>query len=141
MILVCHKHMQTIKMLEIGSEIVNIIEIVLNSFISNNLTLFEDTRNGLKMTVFWNVVPSSMLDTDRYFRGAYCLHSDEKSLSETSVSIYQNTWCNISEDSHFHNSHCEKLISVKRTGLIVYNIVLLQTKLFSWNTCFFYPRS
>jgi hypothetical protein len=28
----------------------------------------------VKMTVFWDVAPCSMIDIDRHFRGVYCLH-------------------------------------------------------------------
>jgi hypothetical protein len=27
-----------------------------------------------KMTVFWDIVPCSLVDIDRHFRDAYCLH-------------------------------------------------------------------
>jgi hypothetical protein len=29
---------------------------------------------SMKMIVFWDVVPCSLVDIDRRFRGAYCLH-------------------------------------------------------------------
>jgi hypothetical protein len=28
----------------------------------------------MKMAVFWDIAPCSLVDTDRRFRGAYCLH-------------------------------------------------------------------
>jgi hypothetical protein len=31
------------------------------------------TETGMKMAVFWDVAPCSLVDTDRHFRGAYCL--------------------------------------------------------------------
>jgi hypothetical protein len=31
-------------------------------------------KYGMRMTVFWDVVPRSMIDIDRRFRIAYCLH-------------------------------------------------------------------
>jgi hypothetical protein len=30
--------------------------------------------DGYKMTVFWDVTPCSLVEIDRIFRGAYCLH-------------------------------------------------------------------
>jgi hypothetical protein len=84
------------------------------------------TATCMKMGVFWNVVPCSLVDTDRRFRGAYCLHHQDEiltdvsevlttsiirsivlmmeavSTSESSVSIYQTTRRNIPEDSHLH---------------------------------------
>jgi hypothetical protein len=32
------------------------------------------TATSMKMAVFWDVAPCSLIDTDRHFRGAYCLH-------------------------------------------------------------------
>jgi hypothetical protein len=36
----------------------------------------DDTERGivLKMTAFWDTAPCSLVEIDRYFRGAYCLH-------------------------------------------------------------------
>jgi hypothetical protein len=59
-----------------------------------------------KMAVFWDVVPSSLVDTNRRFRGAYCLHHQgpdrvitwptkfgriNSSLSENSTRYLSNT--------------------------------------------------
>jgi hypothetical protein len=44
----------------------------------------------MKMAVFWVVM-------------------DAVSFSETSVNIYQTTWCNIPEDSHFDTRRRENL--------------------------------
>jgi hypothetical protein len=30
--------------------------------------------SSIKMAIFWGVAPCNLLDTDRHFRGAYCLH-------------------------------------------------------------------
>jgi hypothetical protein len=47
----------------------------------------------MKMTVFWDVAPCSLVEIDRGFRSAYCLHhrpdSGGRSTSETSVNFYQ----------------------------------------------------
>jgi hypothetical protein len=32
------------------------------------------TATSMKMTVFWDVVPYSLIEIYRRFRGAYCLH-------------------------------------------------------------------
>jgi hypothetical protein len=32
------------------------------------------TATSMKMTVFWDVAPCSLVDNDRRYRGAYCLH-------------------------------------------------------------------
>jgi hypothetical protein len=61
------------------------------------------TAKRMKMTVFWVLAPCSLIEIDRRFRGAYCLHRlDVKALStcETLVSFYQTTGRNITEDSH-----------------------------------------
>jgi hypothetical protein len=56
----------------------------------------------MKISVLWDVAPCCLVDIDRRFRGAYCLHykGEAVSSSETSVSIYQITRRNIPEDSH-----------------------------------------
>jgi hypothetical protein len=32
------------------------------------------TAGSMKMSVFWNIAPCSLVETDRRFRGAYCFH-------------------------------------------------------------------
>jgi hypothetical protein len=61
----------------------------------------------MKMAVFWDVAPCSLVDIDRRFRCAYCLHhqalmTETVSTSETSANIYQTTRRNIPEDGHHH---------------------------------------
>jgi hypothetical protein len=71
----------------------------------------------LKMTVFWYVVPCSLVEVYQHFRGACCLHNqgdvalmmEAASTPETSVNFYQTIWCNIPEDSHLHTHHHENL--------------------------------
>jgi hypothetical protein len=53
----------------------------------------------MKMTVFWDVVPYSLVETDRRFRGTCCLHHHGY---ESSVNFYHTTWRNIPEDSYLH---------------------------------------
>jgi hypothetical protein len=50
------------------------------------------------MTVFWDVAPCSLVEIDRSFRGAYCLHH-QGDRPEMSVSFYQTTRRNIPEGS------------------------------------------
>jgi hypothetical protein len=57
----------------------------------------------MKMTVFWNFVPFSLVEIYRRFTGACYLIDlimEAVSTSETSVNIYQTTRRNIPEDSH-----------------------------------------
>jgi hypothetical protein len=57
------------------------------------------------MAVLWDVAPDSLADVDRRSRGAYCFNIRTMKVvctSETSVNIYETTWCNIPEDSHLH---------------------------------------
>jgi hypothetical protein len=35
----------------------------------------------MKMTVFWDVAPCSLVDAGQRFRGAYCLHLKRRSIS------------------------------------------------------------
>jgi hypothetical protein len=64
------------------------------------------TAASIKLTVFWDVAPCSPVETDRRFRGAYCLWAalmmEAVSTSETSVNFYETTRSNIPEDSHLH---------------------------------------
>jgi hypothetical protein len=56
-----------------------------------------------KMSVFWDVTPCSLVETNRRFTCAYCLHRPgDKAVrtSETSVSFYQTSRRNIPEDRH-----------------------------------------
>jgi hypothetical protein len=75
---------------------------------------------AVKMAVFWDVAPYSLVDINQCFRGAYCFHhQDDESLLmmeavrsfETLVIIYQTTWCNIPEDCHLHSLCHENLKS------------------------------
>jgi hypothetical protein len=63
------------------------------------------------MTAFWDIVPSSLAEFDRSFRGAYCFHHQAIALMveapgifEKSVNVYQATRRSILEDNH-HNMH------------------------------------
>jgi hypothetical protein len=75
----------------------------------------------MKLTVFWDVVPYSLVEAYRRFRGACCLHHQDSegiislmmeaaSTSETLVNFYQITRRNIPEDS-LHTRRRENLKS------------------------------
>jgi hypothetical protein len=62
----------------------------------------------LEMAVFWNFASCSLVDIERRFRGAYCLHQqgdlmmEAVNSSETSANVYQTTRRKMTEDSHLH---------------------------------------
>jgi hypothetical protein len=58
------------------------------------------TAASMKMTVFWDFAPCSLVEIDRRFRGA--LMMEAASTSETSVNFYETTRRNIPEDRHLH---------------------------------------
>jgi hypothetical protein len=71
------------------------------------------TAASMKMTVFGDIAPCSLVDVHRRFRSVYCLHhhGDEQlialmmeavSSSETQINLYQAERRNIPEDSHLH---------------------------------------
>jgi hypothetical protein len=69
------------------------------------------TATNVKMAVFWDVSPCSLVDIDRRLGGA-CLHHQgytpwwwRQSFFETSINICQTTRWNIPEDSHLHEFH------------------------------------
>jgi hypothetical protein len=72
--------------------------------------------SGMKMTVFWVVVPCSLVEFYQRFRGACCLHHqgndggalliEAATTSEMLVNLYQTTWLNIPEDSHLRIISC-----------------------------------
>jgi hypothetical protein len=63
---------------------------------------------SMKMAVFWVVVPCSLVEVYRRFKGDCCLHHqgamvmDASSMSETLVNSFQTTRRNNPEDSHLH---------------------------------------
>jgi hypothetical protein len=68
------------------------------------------------MTIFWDIAPCSLVETNWRFRGTYCLHHQNVemmeaiSISEKSVNFYQTMRCNIQENSHLHTRRRENLI-------------------------------
>jgi hypothetical protein len=79
---------------------------------------------SMKMHVFWNVAPCSLVETDRRFRCVYCLHHQR--TSDTTVNFYQATWRNIPEDSHLHS---DKFVTFQG-GSFVLRIVWSQAYMF-----------
>jgi hypothetical protein len=64
------------------------------------------------MIVFWDVVPCSLAEVNRRFRGAViALMMKAASTSEMSANFYQTTRRNILEDSHLHTRRRENLKS------------------------------
>jgi hypothetical protein len=79
------------------------------------------TATSMKVTVFLDVAPCSLIEIHKYFRGVYCLHGlgDELiplkmkavDISKASVSFYETTRRNIPEDNHLHTRRRENLKS------------------------------
>jgi hypothetical protein len=60
---------------------------------------------------FLDVSPCSIIEIDRGLRGTYCLHYETVSTSETTVSFYETSWCNIPQHCPIHNRPREHLKS------------------------------
>jgi hypothetical protein len=65
----------------------------------------------MKMAVFWDVAPCSLVEVYRRLR-AITLTMEAASTSETSVNFYQTTLRNIPEDSDLHTRSRENLKSL-----------------------------
>jgi hypothetical protein len=74
------------------------------------------------VAIIVNTTPLSVVDIGWCFRGTNCfchwsyesfiiLMLEAVSFSETSVRIYQTTWCYIPEDSYLHSRHHENVKS------------------------------
>jgi hypothetical protein len=63
------------------------------------------------MADFCVAAPCSLVETDRSFRDSASIIAlmDPIRTSETSVSIYHTTWCNIKEDNHLHIRRLDKM--------------------------------
>jgi hypothetical protein len=59
----------------------------------------------MKMTVFWDVALCSLVEIDRRFRGAYCLHHQDDRHYEGGSVKRSNTGCKVPEDSHLQAFH------------------------------------
>jgi hypothetical protein len=71
----------------------------------------------MKLTVFWDVALCSLVETNQHFRGevltatTITLMMETVSTSETSVSFYKTTWCNIPEGSHLQENRGLQFLS------------------------------
>jgi hypothetical protein len=80
----------------------------------------------MKMAVFWDVAPCSLVDIDRHF----IHHPDngDGKLFEMTFSIYQTTWCYIPEDSHLQKQNYSHFLKMEllthRNLMIRYSIVV-----------------
>jgi hypothetical protein len=103
---------------------------------SKNLNFSEEQKEEMKMTVFWDVAPCSLVEVYRRFRCAHCLHhqGDETTrTSKMSVNFYQTARHNIPEDVHLHTRHRQNLKSQKEEipGIwYVYSLCLRSQHLF-----------
>jgi hypothetical protein len=62
----------------------------------------------MKMTVFWDVAPCSLIEVYWCCRGACSHHNQGDGYS---TNFYQTAWRNILEESHLHTCHCKNLKS------------------------------
>jgi hypothetical protein len=70
----------------------------------------------VKTTVFWDMMPCSLVDMCQHFGGTCCLNPQNISL--TFMSTYQATQCHIPEDS---NRHSATLSGSSRLDFVVEN--------------------
>jgi hypothetical protein len=106
----------------------------------------------MNFRVFWDILPSSQVDVDRRFRGAYCLHhqGDEWMMgtvrtSETSVNVYLTTLQYIPEDSGLQQWDCiynfENVVTVLpfyRTTIIDIIIIIIYLLVFDFHQAIFF---
>jgi hypothetical protein len=69
-------------------------------------------RSFLKISVFWDVAPRSLVKVNRRFKGAHCPHiislmMEAANNSETSLSFYQATRRNSPQHNRFPTRRCE----------------------------------
>jgi hypothetical protein len=59
---------------------------------------------SMKMSVLWDIVPCNLVDTELHFREVTTsiMMKEAVRSSETSISIYEITWCSIPADSNLH---------------------------------------
>jgi hypothetical protein len=88
--------------------VVQMTFVIVNSKMWNMVRLQVLTATSMKMTVLWNVASCSLVDTDRRFRGVYCIHhqgDDGGSKHVQIVGEYQTTRRDTSKDL----SHLSKI--------------------------------
>jgi hypothetical protein len=80
------------------------------------------------MTALWDILPCSLDEVDRRFRGAHYLYHQGALLkeieraSETSAYFNETTLRDIPESCHFHTRRCENLKSRKLSSPQSYDI-------------------
>jgi hypothetical protein len=99
----------------------------------------------LKMSVFWDVAPCSLVDIDRSFRGSYCLHHQVESLQRIG-----HRFCSILKrsDSHTHLLWAEHSLFMSRhwgLSIGVFHIfyighAYIEIHLLNWNQWMFHYK-
>jgi hypothetical protein len=74
------------------------------------------TAASMKMTVFWYIAPCSLVEIDRRFRGAYCLHNQGSAPTRR----------NIPEGCHVHTRCRENLKSHSVTSKFDVGLIIVQ---------------
>jgi hypothetical protein len=90
---------------------------------------------GLKMAVFWIVVPCSIVEVYRRLRRLIALMMEAASTSETSVNFCRTIWRNNPEDSHLHTRRHENLKSHKKWVIILSTFIIKSTSFISFSSC------
>jgi len=67
------------------------------------------TATDIKMSIFCDAAPCSLIEIQRYCRGTYCLHHQGDNRPVISANFYRSTRRNIPYDSHLHICRCESL--------------------------------
>jgi hypothetical protein len=87
------------------------------------------TAMSIKITVHWDVTQCSLVHKYKYFRNCLHLQSTNKHwvnrLSETLASVYQTTWCHITEIHDFN--------TVTVYDLNCYSSSLLNEQVINWH--------
>jgi hypothetical protein len=100
-------------------------------FVSSALSFVSSKQiRKTKMTVGWVVVPCSLADVYRRFRGFCCLHHqgdwsplvEAVSISETSVYLFHTAWRNSPKDSHPQSRRRQNLTSERFEGCWSYHM-------------------
>jgi hypothetical protein len=77
------------------------------------------TAASLKMTIFWDVAPCSLIEDSGVFAASIIRAMMEEAItSETSLNIYQTARCNIPEDSRIHTVMWFQVVKGRSSGCI-----------------------
>jgi hypothetical protein len=79
----------------------------------------------MKMTVFWDVAPCSLVETDRGFRDAYCLHNQGDA---------NNIPIPISGNKYFKSKFSPSLFLSTKTAKLEQNLRIGNLKIFTKNS-------